>query len=222
MYHSVIPSPTTFLTVAKEIREFIDKNPSEFIILDFQHFRNQPYEQMTQIIEEILLPDKYALKRPLDILTMTMGDIRKTLAKHIVVWGSHSSYLNLDKDYIYYRGETLFSPYVESFHNQSEQTLINEGFDHYYSLQDERFFVLQSQKTGNTSDLSRISIFANEQRFLPFAEEFIEGLQTHSRLHDTNIIMRNFLNDEKTKSIIDLNLYKNTIDNAYIHRLKKL
>ncbi|MFW5780582.1 MAG: phosphatidylinositol-specific phospholipase C domain-containing protein [Bacillota bacterium] len=222
MYHGIIPTPTTFYTVATEIREFIEKEKSEFLILDFQHFRNQPHEQIVEIIEEVLSPDKYALKRSNNVSQTTMADIRKMKARYIITWGSYSSYVDLEKDYIHYRQDTLFSPYQVSFHNQTNQRLIQDGFDNYYSLQDERLFVLQSQKTGNMSDITTLSPYANELKFAPYAAQFINSLKTNARLECTNIIMRDFLNTDKTTAIIELNLHKDTIKKSYIKRLKSI
>ena len=208
----------------------MDDNPSEFLILEFHSFRNQPYEQMTQVIEEVLAPEEYALKTPHNLLEMTFDDIRKSGAKYIILWGSRSSYENLQKDYLFSTTDVLNSPYVSDYHNQSNSKLVTEGFDHYYSRQDHRLFVLQSQRTPAFSfsdffdsfDASEAIPSALEQSFKSYAAEFIEGLKTSPRLDITNIIMRDFINEQKTKSILELNLYKGTVKSQYIPKFQRL
>lgn len=223
LYHGYIPSDTTFYEATLEIKKFIDDNPSEFLILDFQHFRLNPYEDTIALIEKVLEPEKYALDSSYDISTLTMQTIRKIDARYMIIWGNFSSYTQLNRNYLYNRLDTLNSPYIEEYHNSTDaQVLLNTGFTRYYDSKDERLFVLQCQKTGTVSNILTLLPLNNELEFAPAAKEFIQNLGTDIRLEKTNIIMRDFLNKEKTTDILALNLKKNNINMKKIKAFESL
>jgi hypothetical protein len=113
-----------FDDVLNQISSFIENNPSEFLILDFQHFEGD-YEytiEQTQIdaekaIAAELNPEKYALKKGVDLSSLTIGKIRESGAKYIITWGRTEQSVLL-KDYIFKREDYLYSPYVTEEHHE--------------------------------------------------------------------------------------------------------
>lgn len=210
MYHG-LTSPTTFYSVLLEIRDFVECHPTEFLILDFQHFRNEPYIQMLELIEEHLSPEYYALKNPVDIASLTLGEIRAMGARYMIAWGDFDSLQAFDKQYLFYRRDVLSSPYINPYHTTADEYLIEQGFEHYYAGCDDRLFVLQSQKTGVFADFDTMNPQRNEESFSPKANAFLRSLRSGGRLSDTNIVMRDFIDEEKSKLIISLNLSKNLV-----------
>ena len=220
IYH-MFATPKTFFDICKQIKEFIDNNPTEFLVLDFQHFDNEPYKETIEIIESILSPNKNALKNTNYIGNLSMGDIRNQGAKYMLIWGHYEPYMQYKKDYLFYRNYVLNSLYNPDWQSNTDEFLVNEAFNRYYGMQEEeKLFVLQAQKTGK--DIYTLLPKENEENLSPLVNEFIKNLETDTKLVKTNIIMRDFLNKQKCIEIIKLNQAKNNIIEKNIEVFKNI
>ena len=217
MYHGA-QTGALLSNVLDEIRTFIDAYPTEFLILDFQHFEGNNYctidEQQIDVeamISAKLNPSEYALKKPVDLSKLTMKDIRDKGARYIIVWGRDNESA-LNKDYIFPREEYLCSPYNKPEHQEDFERLRNY-FPNYYALNDgTKFFVLQCQPTSG-------NIKAFNDTHLGEMNAYVASIADDEELlNKTNIIMRDFIvsSPDVIRTILRLNLDKNTIDNKYI------
>lgn len=217
IYHG-IQTGMLFETVLYEIAEFIENNPSEFLILDFQHFEIYPEDKLPELIidveatlAEYLNPEANALKKDIDLSKLTMGDIRQKKARYAVIWGRDEE-TTLAKNYIFRREDYLYSPYEKPEHQGDWDKLVNY-FPNYYAVNDNsRFFVLQSQPTSG--DLSLFN-----STYLKDMNDYVDSIALDNELLTrTNIIMRDFIvqEPETVRAILRLNLNKGVIKKRYI------
>ena len=213
IYHGSLQTGVLFESVLNDIKSFIEAYPTEFLILDFQHFEIYPVEDLPILIIDVeaaiasaLNPEAYALKKDVNLSTLTMREIRTSGARYIVDWGREEP-TTLAKNYIFRREDALYSPYEGDEHREDWTRLLNY-FPNYYAVNNNtRFFVLQSQPTGG--DLE-----AFNDLYLADMNSYVDSLATNSELlSKTNIIMRDFTgeNPETVTAILKLNLAKGTI-----------
>jgi len=211
IFHGV-QTGMVFESVLDDLSGFITANPTEFLILDFQHFEEGGGETLEQVqidveerISERLNPQENALKKGVDLKTLTIGNIRESGAKYIVTWGRDEETV-LSKDYIFKREDYLCSPYNKPEHQDDWNRLMNY-FRNYYAENDStRLFVLQSQPTSG--DLRLFN-----DTYIDDMNAFVDSLCDSEYLNKTNIIMRDFIvhNPETVRCILRLNLVKGTI-----------
>lgn len=191
-----------FSDVLADIKEFIEQDNGQFIVLDFQHFENNVEEEVANLIRDNLQPDKYAVPEN-TVADLTMGEIRDKGYKYIVTWGSSKQ---TDRKYICYRGDTLYSPYYEDDHKAGGEKLTSETYGKYYdSVEKNRLFVLQGVVTAKNI---LQSIKDNDDKFSPLFDKYLDTIAaTPALLDKTNIIMRDFIvsRQDQIAKIIALN-----------------
>ena len=213
--------------IIKNFADFLKDNPSEFLILDFQKFKNDSEAKVIELINTYLAPylvHNESLESDLAFIdSLTLGQVR---GKCIVLFGT---YVYLDLDYVFPRNNdkctnkncALDSKYIEDYHFTTLANLIENGHKDYISsikskIETENhkgLFVLQSQLTDHKK------IFGPWSRENKIAEEtstinmstYISYLHLSDDFEYINIIMRDFVNQEKAEIIIRLNYYKHII-----------
>lgn len=217
IFHSIIKGQK-FSTVIDDINRFIAENPSEFLILDFQHLGSSAHDEIITAIEDGLDMSKAMLKSVFSkIETTTMADVRENGYNYAIVWNSASEAEN--KDYFYVRNEHLQSPYDRSYHASfNTDKLINRYQKYYDDYDGKGFFVLQAQRTAPTV----FNIPAdNELEFKDKINNYVASLAQDSvKLAKTNIVMRDYVVSDMTnvKTILALNLAKGIVSEQSIAR----
>jgi hypothetical protein len=217
MFHGSQTGPL-FDDVLNMLITFIEENPSEFLVLDFQHFETPDPADLSALIiavEEafsaIMKPDEYALKKGMNLSTLTMGEIRAAGARYIVTWGRDED-ITLGKNYIFRRDDYLDSPYVTEEH-QDDWTRLMNYFPNYFAVNvGTKLFVLQCQPTSGDID-------SFNSEYTDAMNAYAASLADNSELlMKTNIIMRDnvIANPETMSTIIRLNLSKNNVKAEYI------
>ncbi len=222
----LIPSSANgvpFQDILNDINRFIKENPSEVIILDFQHIWNDFSSKVLPMIVSNL-PSQAILNKSLsqDLSTLTMGQLRKWQINLILVVNDSQSYSPdfSANNFLYQRTQYLLSPYDSGNHG-STSSLIN-AFAGYISQRDNsKIFILQSQRTGT---LSNLTIYELEADLRASANDYARSLsleKNQSLLSSINIIMRDFVADDgfgasesaqvTMQSILFLNVYKGNI-----------
>lgn len=222
IYHSFFDG-TDFETVLEDIKEFIQENPSEALILDFQHFKGESQEDVRVLLEKELLANGLAVVNNTElsdlqfIRQLKLGDVR---GKCIIFFGDGYP---CTEDWIFTRNDDectlgstcLDSYYIGSIHKSSPEKLIGEGHPVYFSRQRDRvsseedgIFVLQCQLTDGSLVLGPWSRERSQDRIM---SEYIEGLGESENADIINVVMRDFITPEKCRQIIDLNVSKGII-----------
>ncbi|MGI6228561.1 MAG: phosphatidylinositol-specific phospholipase C domain-containing protein [Christensenellales bacterium] len=226
IYHGATNMGLTFYEVCQDIDRFLNEYPSEFLILDFQHFGTEREEDVLEMLDSMLSLSENALKNDTDLATLTMADIRSLGARFIVVWGGDEE---ADSDYVFSRSDCLVSPYNSKYHYCGPEFLINEGFKRqYWARREGRLFVLQTVLTMTFDDsapgftykyYSEIKEMENDLN--PPANAYIRSLalpENAETLEKINIIMRDYFtaDAEKARSILALNLAKGLVIEEHI------
>lgn len=212
-----------FQDILDDINRFIEENPSEVIILDFQHI----WDDFSSVVLPMIvsnLPSQAILNKSLsqDLSTLTMGQLREWKINLILVVNDEQSYSPdfSANNFLYERTQYLLSPYNSGNHGSTSGLI--SAFAGYIAQRDSnKIFVLQSQRTG---DISNFTIYELEADLRSYANDYARSLsleKNQSLLSSINIIMRDFVADDgfgasesaqtTMQSILFLNVYKGNI-----------
>lgn len=198
-----------FKEVADDFNEFILANPSEFVVIDFQHIGDSVHQQIIDMVKEKLPMDKMlpsGVYKSIDKVDMSL--LRENKYNFMITWNDKSE---AEANDFYTRSESLRSEYNGSKHKESNEALINEFETYYNNAEANKLFVLQAQRTAKTL-LGKPSMY--EKNFKDDVNKFIANIKNDAvKLDKTNIIMRDFIISDKENldTILSLNLNKNLI-----------
>lgn len=227
MYHSV-KGEMKYSQVLEDVKAFLDENPTETVILDFQWTEGGNDKGIFDMLEEKLgdklinVEGESALEF---VKALTLGEAR---GKCLIFVGQNESNLDRlyqiarDKDSEEREGSALRSYYNASYNRSSSQKYIEKYIPEYIEMFKNSkggMFVLQGQLT-----YALTSIRDGEAKHDPNMNAYVKGLYDSDDLQYINIIMRDFVNCEKASHILNLNiakkLVKATDEEAYKTMLK--
>lgn len=220
IFHNIIDG-VKFLPILESIKNFITLNPTETLLLDFQHFKGDSQNDVYNLITEYLYDNNLLVVNDTDlsdlefISKLKMKDAR---GKCIIFWGDRSSDLS---NYIFLRNDDectkdnmcLNSYYISDNHYNDIAYLVDNGYPIYFNniknkIENEHkgIFVLQAQLTdGNLI----FGPYSKEKLNNKRISEVIKSFESSENLKYINVIMRDFLDINKCREIINLNYYKN-------------
>lgn len=219
IFHSII-NGVEFLPILKSIKEFIITNPTETLLLDFQHFNGGSQEGVYKYIEEYLYDNNLVVVNNTNlsdlefISNIKMKDAR---GKCIIFWGDRS---NDRSNFIFLRNNdnctesrmTLNSYYVSEYHYKNIDYLVDNGYPIYFENIENKIksehkgiFVLQAQLTDGKLIFGP---YSKEKVNNKKISKIINSFKDDDRLEYLNVIMRDFLDMNKCDDIINLNTYK--------------
>lgn len=220
------PSPKhmTLVEACDDIVAFVEKYPSEVIVLDFQHTWNATEDKVIAILEQKL--GGIALEKSLAAVPseVTLGQMREWGKNVVIVYRTPEKCEQ--SDFLYEREEYLQSEYNSGIHSigknkyEEKYPLLIAEWDKYIANKSEgKLFVLQSQITA-TGWLAEA-----EAKFRPIANDWLADLEkaeNADRLDAINIVMRDFVcdddigseraSDEVFKIVVKLNAAKGLVD----------
>ncbi len=232
-----------FQEVLDDINRFLEDNPYEVIILDFQHLWNDFESQVVPMIEASLSGKMLTKDKAANYLSLTMGQLRQWGVNIILVAQDDSKELrgatmpNFDQhNYMYKRTENLRSEYDGDTHRSSASDLIAiwpSYFDNFTEDQYNKVFVLQTQLTAEDKPINPEKNLVNREKSIRNeANKYFRGLKNNAtNLAKVNVIMRDFVVDDLEgvdsaqsciQSVIFLNVYKNQIKETELERFKLL
>ncbi len=217
-------SELTLAEACDDIVAFVEKYPSEVIVLDFQHTWDATEDKVIAILEQKLggiALDKSLADVPAEV---TLGQMREWGKNVVIVYRTPEKCEQ--KDFLYEREEYLQSEYNSGIHSISENKyeekypLLIAEWDKYIAGKSEgKLFVLQSQITA-TGWLAEA-----EAKFRPIANDWLADLEkaeNADKLAAINIVMRDFVadddigseraSDEVFKIVVKLNAAKGLVD----------
>ena len=223
-YHSILTSENGYGDFLSDAVRFLEENPTEFLILDYQHRDPAGDRESDNTLFSMLLDalgEERILCAPdgmsdLDYVdSLTLGEAR---GKVLVTFGADAR--STDYDFVMVRdsdggtraGSVLHSPYDERNDVQSEE-YVNRVFGEYiaqYSAYDGGICVLQTQLlAGNDNGFVPQSM---EEVHNPNVTAWIKSCKDDpDLLAALNVIMRDYLTPRKCIDIIELNKYKNFV-----------
>ena len=218
IFHSILDG-IEFSLVLDAIRDFIQANPGETVLLDFQHFKDSQAEVRRLLLKELgergLLVRNTTSLSPLSFIRqLTLGQVR---GKCLVFWGDRS---RTDDDFLFLRNDNectfsdmcLDSYYLSDCHKMDTRGLIENAYPIYFSRlrqqqadKKDAMFVLQCQLTDGKFVRGP---WSRERKHDPLISEYIRGLAQSEYLPDINVILRDFIIPRKCEEIIALNRCK--------------
>ena len=225
MYHSV-KGEMKYSQVLEDVKAFLDENPTETVILDFQWTEGGNDKGIFDMLEE-KLSDKLINVEGESALefvkALTLGEAR---GKCLIFVGQDES--NLDRPYQIARdkdseereGSALRSYYNVSYNRSSSQKYIEKYIPEYIEMFKNSkggMFVLQGQLTYMLT-----SIRDGEAKHDPNMNAYVKGLYESNDLQYINIIMRDFVNCEKASYILNLNVAKKLVKAADVEAYKSM
>ena len=224
IFHSIIDG-VEFPPILKDVSKFLDDNPSEVILLDFQHFKGESQSDVAKMLIDIL-GDKLLHNESQDsnldfIHNLTLGEAR---GKCIAFWGDRNDEL---ADFKFVRNDNecttgeqcLDSFYLRDCHHGDTSRLINEGHPEYFGrarmLEDKGksgVFVLQCQ-LGDSKVV--FGPYSKEKNHDEPISKYICDLPNHPDFDLVNVIMRDFICPRKVIDIINLNSYKDNLFHSH-------
>lgn len=215
IFHSII-NGVDFLPILDSIKKFIVANPSETLLLDFQHFSGSSQNDVYKFITEYLYNDNLLVENNTnlsDLEFISNLKLKDARGKCIIFWGDRSNDLS---NYIFLRnndeciksGMSLNSYYLSDYHY-----LVENGYPIYFDSiiskiekEGKGIFVLQAQLTDNNLIFGP---YSKEKTNSKYISEVINQFKNDDKLQYLNVIMRDFLDINKCDEIINLNVYKN-------------
>ena len=219
LFHGPDASGEKFADVVNDILQFIQANPSEFLVLDFQKFNNDSQQAVIKKLQSSGLVD-IAIANTGDqsdrefIAGLKLADVR---GKAVIVWGSDEANGNT-YPYLFRRNgdactldhAVLDSYYSSSDNRKSSAKFIKETIPKYFNHILEKgdvLTVLQAQLThpllGNlkTLEMGHNLAMSAYIRTIKDNQDYLTAV---------NIIMRDYIGSdlEKSNSVLNLNLAK--------------
>ncbi len=218
IFHSILDG-IEFSLVLDAIRDFMLANPSEVVLLDFQHFKNSQDEVKCLLLKELgergLLVRNTTCLSPLAFIRqLTLAQVR---GKCLIFWGDRSE---TGVDFLFSRNDNectfndmcLDSCYLTDCHKMDTIGLIENAYPVYFSrLRQQQadgkdgMFVLQCQLTDGKFVRGP---WSRERKHDALISEYIRNLAQSEYLADINVILRDFITPRKCEDIIVLNRYK--------------
>lgn len=220
IYHSII-NGAKFDPIFEDIKEFIVNNPSETLLLDFQHFKNDSDEYVFHKVKNEL--KGYLINNDTNKTDLKFIDeliLKDARGKCVVFFGDNSKYV--DESFIFTRNNdrctnlnsALDSCYEKDRHTISSEDFINSSLPYYIEKIESKIkkeeakgiFVLQGQLTDG---MFVFGPYHRERGHAKNMSKYLNVLPSQKYFHHINVIMRDFLDENKTSEIIKFNKYKN-------------
>ena len=219
IFHSII-NGVEFLPILESIKNFIINNPTEVLLLDFQHFEGNSQNDVYNFITEYLYNNNLLVENNTELSNLEFISnlkLKDARGKCIIFWGDRSMDLS---NYIFLRNNddcshenmSLNSYYISDYHYKDIAYLVENGYPKYFdniqnkiAKESKGIFVLQAQLTdGNLI----FGPYSKEKINNKKISEVIKNFKSDEKLTYLNVIMRNFLDINKCEEIINLNNYK--------------
>lgn len=221
IFHGIVTGEK-FEPIAQSFEKFLQDNPSEFVIIDFQKIGAGASSTILSILQECGLNER-ALTLPESmeqnewLRSLTMGEVR---GKVLLTWGETdgkptpipSGYENMlfrrNNDGCTLDDSVLDSLYEGDLHHKSSTDFIDQAMPIYQehgATTQAAFWVLQCQLTGGHIERAEVTHNPNMQRYLD------QMMQDETLLSNVNIVMRDFICDghpTKVQQILHMNVLK--------------
>ncbi len=203
--------------VFAEIGKILDTS-EEFLVISVQTYMNQKVgpirlrysgnaEETDKLISKYLDPERYALTDYDDIRNVTLGDLRKSGKRYIII--------NEKKEYKYSVNCPLLGPWNPAVFGLSPEKFVEEDLKYLKNLESEGFFWFQTQQTPNPgTDVGMTCPDKLEKNSKPLFPSMMKQVADDpAMLEKVNIVAGDFMTADysKAKIILNLNLLKGIV-----------
>ena len=216
---------TKGMTADEAFRSFgrIVENYDDFFILDIRTYPGQglgPFsisydsdpDAVNELIDKYLNPGKYALTDCDDVKDLTLGDIKKSGKKYII--------LNANKEYKYSSSAELLEPWDPVVFGLKPAKFAKEAVNYLRELKTDGFFWFQTQQTPNfgTENGLRWPNKLDAEGRLYFPQMMADIASDPALVEKVNIVAGDFMTADhmKENEILYFNLLKGIVKSEYI------
>lgn len=190
----------------------------EFFIFDIRTYSTQKIGPLTlsygsdpaavsTLIKKYLNPEKYALTDFDDIGSLTVGDIRKSGKKYLII--------NAAEEYDFSRGVPLLEPWDSKVFGYKPEKFAKECLNYLRELETDGFFWFQTQQTPNPGTENGLKWPDDlDELDRPFFPKIIADIAADpAMLEKVNIVAGDFMTRDymKVNEILNLNLLKGVV-----------
>lgn len=209
-----IPAEEAF----KDLKKIFDES-DEFFVISLQTYMNQALgpiklsyngntAETSRLIREYLNPEKYALTDVADIGNMTIGDIRKSGKKYVIINEKEEYDFSVDCPYDY--------PWEADIYGLSPEKFSKVIFKYFDEIKDNSFFGFQTQLTPNPGTDNGWLKWPNDldKMIRPYIPQIVADIAADpEKLDRVNMISGDFMTQDYMKSneILSLNLLKGIV-----------
>ena len=209
-YKRVLEESDDFFII--DLREYY---PIDLLIAQIKFKSNK--QRVDELVAKYLSPEKYAFTEFEDINDVTMGDIRASGKRYIL--------LNYRKEYEYSVDVPHIFPWKKSMYGSTPKNFSKKCLSLLDTTPKEGLFWFQTQQTPNIGTLMGLTpprCFDNMDR--PYFPQIIKDIETvPSRLAKANIIAGDFMTRDymKAKLILELNVKKGNVKEELVEEYLK-
>lgn len=200
-----------------QFRHMLESNDSEFLLIDLREYYPQklgPFklkfhadpDEVDKLLAKYISPEKYAFTDFNDIKDVTMGDLRRSGKRYILI--------NREQAYKYSVSCKIDSPWDKRIHGLKATNFIEECLS-FFDKDYDGLLWFQTQQTPNLgTDIGFKTPKLLDKSLRPHFKDLIKNIaQDPKKLAKTNIIAGDFMTNDymKAHEILMLNILKNNI-----------
>lgn len=202
----------------RDLRKILDES-DEFFVISLQTYMNQAigpiklsYNSNTaeanRLIRKYLEPEKYALTDVSDIANLTIGDIRKSGKKYVLI--------NEKSEYDFSVNCPFAYPWASDVYGLSPEKFSKVIFKYFDEIKTDGFFGFQTQLTPNPGTENGWLKWPDDldKMIRPYFPQIVSDIASDpKKLEKVNIIVGDFMTQDYMKSneILSLNLLKGIV-----------
>ena len=217
-----------FENALKDIKKALDMYPSEIILLDVREYYPQKFGPITltykadknkvdELLEKYISPSKNAFCDFEHISEVTLGDIRKSGKRYILI--------NDNEDYKFSRNCEQILPWEKQVNGAKAEKFANETLRFFDDYKTDGLYWFQTQQTPNLgTEIGVTSPKKLDDELVKYFDVMIDGIASTPRyLERANIIAGDFMTRsfDKSRSILRLNLLKGNVKDDCIEKYEK-
>lgn len=208
-----------FTEALEDFKKIIEETESEFLIIDLREYQPQRIignwelryhadpKQVDALLKEYIDPEKYAFTDFTDITKVTMGDIRRSGKKYILI--------NYNADYVCSVKCPTLLPWDKMINGLKANDFVRETLKFFDEVKADGLYWFQTQQTPNIgTPIGMTYPRTLDRKLRGVYDKLIEGIANNpSYLERANIISGDFMTEDymKVRSILMLNILKNNI-----------
>ena len=217
-----------FENALKDIKKALDMYPSEIILLDVREYYPQKFGPITltykadkskvdELLEKYISPSENAFCDFEHISEVTLGDIRKSGKRYILI--------NDNEDYKFSRNCEQILPWEKQVNGAKAEKFANETLRFFDDYKTDGLYWFQTQQTPNLgTEIGVTSPKKLDDELVKYFDVMIDGIASNPRyLERANIIAGDFMTRsfDKSRSILRLNLLKGNVKDDCIEKYEK-
>jgi len=207
-----------FRNVLSCIKKALEENNTEFYIFDIREYYPQkigPFRfkykaeaaKVNKLLKEYIHPEINAFTEFDNISKVTMGDIRKSGKRYLL--------LNYQQDYDYSVACTHIFPWEKKVNGSHAEDFVKETLRFFDDYQTDGLYWFQTQQTPNFGvPVGLTSPRKLDEELRPHFKKLIDGIASNPfYLESANIIAGDFMTKDymKVREILRLNILKNNV-----------